>query len=129
MYYYNNSYNNSNGGFGGGGATTKIGTGWALGAGAEYMFAKGWSFKVEYLYTSIGSLTTPNTLGSSNFYGSGYGYGNTGTYPYSYSSSSLSNGQSVIIGNAHIPSIGVHQARFGLNYHTDWLSTPSASLR
>ena len=129
QYYNNSNYDNNNYNSAGGGSKTTIGTGWVLGAGAEYMIADGWSLKGEYLYTSIGSLFTSGASSGSSVYGSGYSYGYSGSYPYSYANNSTFNNQSVIVGNSYIPSIGVHQARFGLNYHTDWLKGLPTSLR
>jgi outer membrane immunogenic protein len=37
------------------GSVNKIKVGWAAGAGAEWMFARNWSAKVEYLYVDLGS--------------------------------------------------------------------------
>jgi outer membrane immunogenic protein len=31
--------------------------GWTVGAGAEWMFDRNWSFKVEYLYTDVGTIS------------------------------------------------------------------------
>lgn len=42
------------------GFSTTVNVGWAIGAGAGYMVADGWSVKGEYLYTSIGGITTPH---------------------------------------------------------------------
>lgn len=100
-------------GFGSMGASSvsNLGVGWAAGAGAEYLFANNWSLKAEYLYTSIGDLTLPTVVTANNTYNS-----------VSSGSSSGNNGRTVTYVNSYIPSIGVHQARFGLNYHTDWLA-------
>jgi outer membrane immunogenic protein len=38
-------------------ATNQTKTGWAAGAGAEWMFARGWSAKVEYLHIDLGTDT------------------------------------------------------------------------
>src|SRR5581483_3084226 len=37
-------------------------TGWAAGAGVEYMFASNWIGRVEYLYESFGDFTVPTGL-------------------------------------------------------------------
>jgi outer membrane immunogenic protein len=36
---------------------SQVHTGWAAGAGVEWMFTRGWSLKAEYLYRSFGSQT------------------------------------------------------------------------
>ncbi len=81
------------------GKSGSISAGWAAGAGAEYMVADGWSVKGEYLYTSIGGVTTPqisqNTEASDQ---KAFTTNNTGSF-------------------------GVHQARVGLNYHPGWSFT------
>ncbi len=37
------------------GSSTQTRAGWTAGAGAEWMFARNWSFKVEYLHVDLGS--------------------------------------------------------------------------
>jgi outer membrane immunogenic protein len=37
-------------------------TGWTAGGGLEWMFARNWSAKVEYLYYDLGSVTSSGTL-------------------------------------------------------------------
>ncbi len=44
------------------GSTSKLSTGWTVGAGAEYAFSRNWSAKVEYLYYDLGRLTAPTAL-------------------------------------------------------------------
>ena len=78
------------------GSASAINAGWAAGAGMEYMVADNWSIKGEYLYTSIGGVTTP--LVSANMEPS-----DTKTYT-----------------TENTGSFGVHQARVGLNYHPGW---------
>jgi outer membrane immunogenic protein len=78
------------------GSASAITVGWAAGAGMEYMVADNWSIKGEYLYTSIGGVTTP--LVSANMEPS-----DTKTYT-----------------TENTGSFGVHQARVGLNYHPGW---------
>lgn len=78
------------------GAATTVNVGWAIGAGAEYMVADGWSVKGEYLYTSIGGVATPH-------------------YSQSIESSDTKTYTRENTGN-----FGVHQARIGLNYHPGW---------
>lgn len=81
------------------GYTDKFQVGWALGAGGEYMLANAWSLKAEYLYTSLGGISRNDyTLAS-----------------FAPATSSFSTG-----------AFGVHQARVGLNYHTDWLASKPA---
>ena len=36
---------------------SKVHTGWTVGAGAEWMFTRGWSIKAEYLYRRFSSQT------------------------------------------------------------------------
>lgn len=86
------------------GATTTVNVGWALGAGAEYMVADGWSVKGEYLYTSIGGVATPH-------YSQSIEPNDTKTYT-----------------TENTGSFGVHQARVGLNYHPGWSFTEPAAL-
>jgi outer membrane immunogenic protein len=78
------------------GNSSTVSFGWALGAGAEFMVADGWSVKGEYLYTSIGGVTMPH-----------------------YSQSTENNEFKTFV-SEHTGSIGVHQARVGLNYHPGW---------
>jgi outer membrane immunogenic protein len=60
-------------------------TGYAAGAGAEWMFASHWSAKLEYLYYDLGSVTystgslASSAFGPTNFTGSGNGVVNTST--------------------------------------------------
>ena len=81
------------------GSAGSITAGWAAGAGAEYMVADKWSVKGEYLYTSIGGVTTPQL--SQN------------TEPSDTKAFTTRN----------TGSFGVHQARIGLNYHPGWSFT------
>ena len=81
------------------GGSSVVSVGWAAGAGAEYMVADNWSVKDEYLFTSIGGISTPvqrvegdNTQGTT-----------------------LLGSQTDYTG-----SFGVHQVRAGLNYHPNW---------
>jgi outer membrane immunogenic protein len=39
------------------GSVSKTKTGWTAGAGAEWMFARNWSAKVEYLYLDLGNVS------------------------------------------------------------------------
>jgi outer membrane immunogenic protein len=45
--------------------TTQVG--WTLGAGAEYMISKNWTFKTEYLYTDLGSANLLSGSGTDLF--------------------------------------------------------------
>lgn len=75
-----------------------VSLGWALGAGAEYMVTDNWSVKGEYLYTQLQGVTTyMNSKSTEASLTKTYTSENTGSF-------------------------GVHQARVGLNYHTDWLA-------
>lgn len=81
------------------GNSGSISAGWAAGAGAEYMVADGWSVKGEYLYTSIGGVTTPQI------------------------SKSIEQNDTTNFVTTNTGSFGVHQARVGLNYHPGWSFT------
>ena len=81
------------------GNSGSISAGWAAGAGAEYMVADGWSVKGEYLYTSIGGVTTPQF------------------------SKSIEQNDTTNFVTTNTGSFGVHQARVGLNYHPGWSFT------
>jgi outer membrane immunogenic protein len=51
--------------------TSGMTAGWTVGAGAERMFAPGWSFQAEYLYVDLGSRSATVTsafAGFANFY-------------------------------------------------------------
>jgi outer membrane immunogenic protein len=86
------------------GNASVLSTGWAAGAGMEYMVAKNWSIKAEYLYTSLGGITTPHISQSIE-------PSDTKTY-------TLEN----------TGGFGIHQARIGLNYHPGWtITTPIIS--
>jgi outer membrane immunogenic protein len=87
------------------GNASVLSTGWAAGAGMEYMVAKNWSIKAEYLYVSLGGITTPHISQSIE-------PSDTKTY-------TLEN----------TGGFGIHQARIGLNYHPGWtISQPVLSL-
>lgn len=81
------------------GSNSSVSVGWALGAGSEYLVSDNWSVKAEYLYTSLGGITTPistSITGQSNGnIAVGYGTNTSGQF-------------------------GVHQVRAGLNYHAHW---------
>lgn len=80
--------------------------GWALGAGAEYMVAENWSVKGEYLYTQL--------QGSS-------ANGLTGGYAYINNAGTITNLAGASYTDATLRAFGIHQARVGINYHTNWL--------
>ncbi len=79
--------------------------GWAAGAGAELKVADHWSVKGEYLYTSIGGLTSTGMMVSEN----------STTY-----NGITAQGNSASVYNNSMGSFGIHQARIGLNYYTGW---------
>ncbi len=78
---------------------SKIATGWAVGAGAEYMVTNNLSLKGEYIYSQIGGLTIP-----------GYGFDLSNAYATTYFTNTVQSSSFV-----------TQQARFGLNYHTGWV--------
>ena len=80
-----------------------LGVGWSAGAGAEYKVADNWSVTGEYLYTQISGVG---------------GYGMNNAISNSTAASSLVYGS--------VGPFGFHQARVGLNYHTDWLASKPA---
>lgn len=84
--------------------------GWALGAGAEYMVAENWSVKGEYLYTQL--------QGSS-------ANGLTGGYAYINNAGTITNLSGASYTDATLRAFGIHQARVGINYHTNWLRAES----
>lgn len=84
------------------GSSSTVSFGWAAGAGAEFMVTDNWSIKGEYLFTSIGGISTPvQAIAAQNNVGGVY-YAQSGTN--------------------NTGSFGVHQVRTGLNYHTNWFS-------
>lgn len=88
-----------------GSATTnssELTTGWAAGAGAEYIVADNWSVKGEYLFTQLGNL-------------------NVSGYPAAMSTMNTPALAGTSVLNGVIGPWSVHQARVGLNYHTGWL--------
>ncbi len=76
-----------------GGAASSTYVGWTAGAGMEWMFARNWSAKVEYLYYDLGSVWIGGPLQLYSERGTGYGASQT---------SAQFNG---------------HVVRAGLNYH------------
>jgi opacity protein-like surface antigen len=81
------------------GNSSTVSVGWAAGAGAEYMVADNWSVKGEYLFTSIGGISTPVQSASGDK-----------TQGATYLASRTD----------YTGSFGVHQVRAGLNYHPNW---------
>jgi outer membrane immunogenic protein len=62
--------------------TSQTQAGWAVGAGAEWMFARGWSAKVEYLHIDLGTASATggeliNGVASSNTERVGYTWHNS----------------------------------------------------
>lgn len=87
---------------------SSVNFGWSAGAGAEYLVADHWSVKGEYLYTQLAGLG-----------------GQSVSQQASYTSGSLTptNASGPVFTNSTMGAFGIHQARVGLNYHTDWLTT------
>jgi outer membrane immunogenic protein len=97
----------------GGGFNNNISVGWAAGAGAEYKAAENWSLRGEYLFTNLNGLSTNGliTIRSSS---TGANYNSTSTAFYT----------------GAIGPFGIHQVRFGLNYHTGWgASVPAIAAK
>jgi outer membrane immunogenic protein len=90
-----NAYNNN------AGDTAR--TGYAVGGGIEWMFAPNWSIKAEYQY--IGLRRGPNTAATEFTGPVGLAAGGLGT---------------AFVINGTAPSIGLHTARVGVNYHFGW---------
>lgn len=90
-------------------STTKVG--WTVGGGLEWMFAKNWSVKSEYIYYSLGSVTTRG------------GY----TAMFNSQSGAVQAGVSQMTSTA----FGGHIARAGVNYHLtlDAFSSPLARIQ
>ncbi len=81
------------------GNSSTVSVGWVAGTGAEYMVSDNWSVKGEYLFTSIGGISTSRQrVLANNIEGALYldsRTDNTGSF-------------------------GAHQVRAGLNYHPNW---------
>ena len=77
--------------------------GFAVGAGAEWMFAQNWSAKIEYLYYDLGTVVAPVSVYTQTL------------APFGQWGSGASQTRSRI--NGHI-------VRAGLNYHFSWGSAP-----
>jgi len=80
-------------------------TGYTVGGGLEWMFAPGWSAKLEYLYTDLGTF-------SANHVGLG---------------TSLADGDPYAFFGQHQFSTRFHTVRAGVNYHFNW-GTPAPVL-
>jgi outer membrane immunogenic protein len=85
---------------------SKISAGWVAGAGVEYGVDQNWSLKTEYLYTQVGSA--PPNITTFVF--------SPGQTPFA----SVAYGQ--------ISQFGVHQIRFGLNFHPHLFEEPAPSI-
>jgi outer membrane immunogenic protein len=96
----------------GSGNYSSVNFGWAAGAGAEYLVAANWSVKGEYLYTQLSGLGGQN-MSNQTFYSSG-------------TSMTSVNSGGPLSTYATMGAFGIHQARVGLNYHTDWLTGKSS---
>ena len=84
-------------------AASSAQVGWTAGAGLEWMFARNWSAKMEYLYYDLGSVSISGPLQLYSERGTSYG---------ASQSSAQFNG---------------HVVRTGLNYHFG-SSTPAPVL-
>jgi outer membrane immunogenic protein len=82
----------------GGASSSNTNIGWTVGGGLEWMFARNWSAKVEYLYYDLGSNTATGSVQSV--------YATSGV-------TGLGASQTSAQFNGHI-------VRAGLNYHFNW---------
>lgn len=82
-------------------SSTRVG--WTLGAGGEWMFARNWSVKLEYLYYDLGSIAYAGIYGNQRAPGPDNYFTNVTR------TSARFNG---------------HVLRAGLNYHFDFGATP-----
>lgn len=98
----------------GGANSSNIQVGWSAGAGGELMVANNLSIRGEYLYTQLGSVSYG--AGGATFTSS---YLSGSTPPYTLNTGA---GWSQM----HAGPFGIHQARVGLNYHTEWLASKPA---
>lgn len=85
------------------GTASNVNIGWVAGAGVEYLLPNSWSLKGEYQYVYLGNLTRSDEA-------------------YAASIPSFAGYTKVNMNN-----FGIHQARVGLNYHTDWLKNFSVN--
>jgi outer membrane immunogenic protein len=107
------TYSFLNGSIGGANKST-VQLGWSAGAGGELIVANNLSIRGEYLYTQLGGVSYGaggSSLTSSYLSGS--------TPPYTLNTGA---GWAQIHGGP----FGIHQARIGVNYHTDWLANKPA---
>jgi outer membrane immunogenic protein len=58
---YTDNWNANGGGFGNS-SVTSTATGYVVGGGAEWILARSWTVKAEYLHVGFGSLTTSGTI-------------------------------------------------------------------
>lgn len=98
------------------GSNSSIQVGWVAGAGAELKVAENWSIRGEYLFTQLGGLATQSE--GANF--SGYQLTN---FPIPISNFNVTTN----LNQSFIGPFGIHQARVGLNYHTNWLKELSVN--
>lgn len=91
----------------------KVSAGWAVGAGIEYSVTDNISLKTEYLYTS---LSGTSFFGSTSHYSAIPAGITLANFPPAVSSSLLGGTNS---------TFGLHQVRFGINYHLHLGDTPS----
>jgi opacity protein-like surface antigen len=89
--------------------------GWALGAGTEYKVTENISMKAEYLYTQLSGINGGAYSTSA---------GATSCGGCSPSTNVSTNGP--LFTQSTMGAFGIHQARVGLNYHTDWLASKPA---
>ena len=97
-------------------SNSSVQIGWAAGAGAELKVADHWSLRGEYLFTQLGGLSARSE--GANYVASNF-------------TSNLINFNNFYVGKywsqSFIGPFGIHQARVGLNYHTDWLKNFSVN--
>jgi outer membrane immunogenic protein len=87
------------------GSGSQINVGWAAGAGVEIPVFNNFSLKTEYLYTQFGGPRFNS--GALTFYNSGI-------------SKDLAWGSS--------SALGIHQIRFGINYHPHFFDQPAPAI-
>lgn len=91
-------------------SNSSVQIGWTAGAGTELKVADHWSIRGEYLFTQLGGLSARSEGAN---------------YVASNLTSNLINYNNFYVGKywsqSFVGPFGIHQARVGLNYHTDWL--------
>lgn len=95
-------------------SSSSVQVGWAAGAGGELKVAPNWSIRGEYLYTQLGSLS----------YGAGATTFTSSSCNGCVPPTTLNTGTGW--GQTNVGPFGIHQARIGVNYHTDWLASKPA---